>query len=59
MDKDSTGVKDSTVGVLMVGICVCCSGTQYISCKYGARLQPDKPLLFTVDGDPSCSFVAV
>lgn len=40
-----------TFGVLMVGICVCCSGTQYISCKYGARLQPDKPHAFTVDGD--------
>ena len=39
-----------TFCILMLGILVCCGGTQWVACKYGARLQPTKPHAF-VDGD--------
>ena len=32
--------------ILMLGILACCGGTQWVACKYGARLQPTKPHAF-------------
>jgi len=39
-----------TFAVLMSGILMFCGGTQFLSCRYGARLQPEKRHAF-VDGD--------